>query len=200
MPLRTPALPPPGHAQNHIDPLLRGPAMIEPEERYNRIARALHWAIAALVLGNIAGGLLHDALEDVVNLMPLHKAVGMTVLALTLVRIGWRLTWTAPPHPAGMSALEVAAAKAVHASFYALMLAMPLTGWIMASAGKYPLTWFGLFDLPKLPVTRDSALYSAGHEGHEILGWVFLALALLHIAAALRHHVLIKDNVLRRMM
>jgi cytochrome b561 len=99
-----------------------------------------------------------------------------------------------------MSGLEIAAAKAVHLVFYGLMLAMPLTGWIMSSAGKYPLTWFGLFDIPKLPVTRESALYDLGHEGHEILGWLFLALAVLHIAAALRHHLLLKDNVLRRMM
>lgn len=169
-------------------------------DRYNRTARALHWIIAALVIGNIAGGLLHDALEDVVNLMPLHKAAGMTVLALTLVRIGWRLTWTAPPHPHAMSGLEVLAAKATHLLFYALMLAMPVTGWIMASAGKYPLTWFGLFDLPKLPVTREDPLYAIGHEGHELLGWLFLALAVLHIAAALRHHLLLKDNVLRRML
>jgi cytochrome b561 len=174
--------------------------MEDTPERYNRVARFLHWSIAALVIGNIAGGLLHEPLEDVVRLIPVHKAIGMTVLALTLVRIAWRFTWRAPPHPAGMSALEIAAARAVHGVFYGLMLAMPLTGWIIASAGKYPLSWFGLFDLPKLPVTRADPLYGAASEGHEILGWLFLALAILHIAAALRHHVLIKDNVLRRMM
>lgn len=169
-------------------------------DRYNSVARALHWTIALLVIGNIAGGLLHDSLEDIVNLMPLHKASGMTVLALSLVRIGWRLTWTAPAHPSGMTGLEIAAARAVHMVFYGLMLAMPLTGWIMSSAGKYPLTWFGLFDIPKLPVTREDPLYDLGHEGHELLGWLFIALALLHIGAALRHHLLLKDNVLRRML
>jgi len=176
------------------------PAMSDPAERYNRVAQTLHWIIAALVLGNIGGGLLHDALEDVINLMPLHKASGMTVLALTLVRIAWRFTWRAPAHPAGMSAMEAAAARGVHVLFYGLMLAMPLSGWIMASAGKYPLTWFGLFDLPKLGVTRDDPAYGIAHEAHEILGWVFLALAALHIAAALRHHFLLRDNVLRRML
>ncbi|GAB4481749.1 MAG: cytochrome b [Erythrobacter tepidarius] len=168
-------------------------------ERYSRVARLLHWIIAVLILGNLAGGLLHDALEDVINLMPLHKASGMTVLALSLVRIAWRFTWRAPPHPAGMSGLEVLAAKATHVLFYVLMLAMPVTGWIMASAGKYPLSWFGLFDLPKLPVTRGSALYEIGHEGHELLGWMLLALVVLHVGAALRHHFILKDNVLRRM-
>lgn len=173
--------------------------MTDTAQRYNRVARALHWIIAALIIGNLAGGLLHDALEDVINLMPLHKASGMTVLALSLVRIAWRVTWRAPAHPKGMSGLEVLAAKATHLLFYGLMLAMPVTGWIMSSAGKYPLSWFGLFDLPKLPVTRDSALYNIGHEGHELLGWLFLALVVLHVGAALRHHFLLKDNVLRRM-
>lgn len=169
------------------------------DERYNAVARALHWIIAALIIGNIAGGLLHEPLEDVVNLMPLHKASGMTVLALSLVRIAWRLTWRAPAHPAGMSGLEVLAARATHLAFYALMLAMPLTGWIMSSAGKYPLSWFGLFDLPKLPVTRENPLYGIAHEGHELLGWLALALVVLHVGAGLRHHFLLKDNVLRRM-
>lgn len=173
--------------------------MTDTAQRYNRVARALHWIIAALIIGNLAGGLLHDALEDVINLMPLHKASGMTVLALSLVRIAWRVTWRAPAHPKGMSGLEVLAAKATHLLFYGLMLAMPVTGWIMSSAGKYPLSWFGLFDLPKLPVTRESTLYEIGHEGHELLGWLFLALVVLHVGAALRHHFLLKDNVLRRM-
>jgi cytochrome b561 len=173
---------------------------IDPAERYNRLARALHWTIAVLVLGNIAGGLLHDTIKDTVNLMPIHKASGMTVLALTLVRVAWRFTWRAPAHPVGMSALEGLAAKGTHLVFYGLMLAMPVSGWLMASAGKYPLMWFGLFDLPKLPVTRDDPLYDVAHEAHELLGWLFLALAVLHIAAALRHHFLLRDSVLRRML
>ena len=80
------------------------------DERYNAVARALHWIIAVLIIGNIAGGLLHEPLEGVVNLMPLHKASGLTVLVLSLVRIAWRMTWRAPAQPAGMSALEVFAA------------------------------------------------------------------------------------------
>jgi cytochrome b561 len=169
-------------------------------ERYNRAARALHWIIAVLVIGNIVGGLLHDALEDIINLMPLHKSAGMTVLALTLVRIAWRFTWRAPPHPAGTSRAEAVAARAVHLVFYGLLLAMPLSGWIMASAGKYPLTWFGLFDLPKLAVTRADPAYLVGREVHEVLGWLFAALAVLHIAAALRHHFVLRDEVLKRML
>lgn len=168
--------------------------------RYNRTARTLHWITAVLVIANIAIGLLHEPLEDVVRLIPLHKSIGMTVLGLTLARIAWRFTWHAPPLPRGTHPREAFVAKAVHALFYVLLLAMPVTGWIIASAGKYPLEWFGIIDLPKLAVSRSDILYELGREGHELLGWLFLALAILHIAAALRHHFLLRDNVLRRMM
>lgn len=174
--------------------------MTDHAERYNRGAQALHWTIAALVIANLASGLLNDALEDVIRLIPIHKSIGITVLGLTLARIAWRFTWRAPPHPAGIRGLEIAAAKGVHLMFYGLMLAMPVSGWIMASAGKYPLNWFGLADLPKLAVARTDPAYLVAREAHELLGWLFVALAILHIAAALRHHFLLKDNVLRRMM
>jgi cytochrome b561 len=169
-------------------------------DRYDQTARLLHWVMAALLIGNLAGGLLHDALEDTINLIPLHKSIGLTVLALTIVRIAWRFTWQHPPYPPAMPPWQIAAAKAVQAVFYGLMLAMPLTGWVMASAGKYPLGWFGLFDVPKFAVARDSALYLASREGHEVLGWLFVALIAVHVAAALRHHFLLKDRVLERML
>ena len=168
--------------------------------RYNAVARALHWTIALLVAFNLASGLVNEALENTVRLIPLHKAVGLTILVLTLVRIGWRFTWTKPPYPASMSRAEVGVAQAVHAAFYILLLAMPLTGYVMASAGKYPLEWFGLFDVPKAEVVRDSALYTLSRSAHGLLGWLFLGLALLHVAAALRHHFVLRDEVLRRMI
>ncbi|RVQ66083.1 cytochrome b [Croceicoccus ponticola] len=167
--------------------------------RYNGVARALHWTIAVLIIGNLLGGFLHDALEPFVRIMPLHKAVGLTVLALSLVRAVWRLTSKAPPLPADMSRWETGAAHATHFAFYLLIIALPLTGWIVASAGKYPLSWFGLFDVPKLAVTRDDALYAIGHEGHELMGVMAAVLIALHVGAALRHHFVLKDNVLRRM-
>ena len=168
--------------------------------RYNAVARALHWTIALLVIFNLGSGLLNEALEDTIRLIPLHKAVGLTIFALTLVRIGWRLTWTRPPYPASMSRAEVGAAQAVHGAFYILLLAMPLTGYVMASAGKYPLDWFGLFDVPKAAVVRDSAVYTLSRSGHGLLGWLFFGLAVLHVAAALRHRFVLRDEVLRRML
>lgn len=174
--------------------------MGEGEVRYNNGARALHWAIALLIIANLATGLLHDPLEDYVRLMPLHKSLGLTILVLSLARILWRFTWKRPAYPETMSSSEVALAKVVHWVFYALMLIMPLTGWVVTSAGKYPLNWFGLFDVPKFDVVRESATYTLNHEAHELLGYIFLALVVLHVAAALRHHFVLRDGILRRMI
>ncbi|MCJ2182652.1 cytochrome b [Novosphingobium sp. 1949] len=170
------------------------------DTKYNAGARALHWLIALLIVVNIALGLLHDPLEEVVSLMPAHKAIGMSVLALSVVRLGWRMAWTAPAYPASMTALETRAAKLLHGVLYLFMIAMPLSGWIMSSAGKYPLSWFGLFDLPKLPVVKDSPIAGIAHEMHEVGGYLLIALVLGHVLAALRHHFVLKDGILRRML
>lgn len=169
-------------------------------DRYTTVARWLHWIIAIMVIGNIIGGLAHDALEDVLPVIPMHQAAGITILLLTLVRIGWRLSHPAPPLPAEMPGWEKVAAHATHFLFYALLLLVPISGWVMSSASDKPLTWFWLFPVPKFGVTREDALFDVAHEGHEIMGLLFGALALLHIAAALRHHFILKDGVLRRML
>jgi cytochrome b561 len=168
-------------------------------EKYNRGARAFHWVLAVLVILNLALGLLHEPLEDVVQLIPLHKSIGLTVLLITLGRIGWRLAWTKPPLPGSVPLFERAMASVTHFLLYVLMLGLPLTGWAFSSAGKYPLTFFDLFAWPRLPVTKDSPLAGLTHEAHEVLGFVMLALVVLHVAAALRHHFLLNDGILRRM-
>lgn len=163
--------------------------------RYSRVAMLFHWTIAALVIVNLTIGLLHDAIGG----MALHKAVGLTVLALTVARLVWRLSHKAPPLPAHMPGWERAAAHATHWTLYLLMVAMPLTGWLMVSGGPTPrpTSWFGLAQVPPLPVGRAAGGF--GHEAHELLGWLMLALVLLHVAAALRHHFLLRDGMLARM-
>lgn len=168
--------------------------------RYDAVARALHWTIAVLLIGNIAAGLANDALEGVVNVIPAHKAVGITVLALSLVRLAWRLAHRPPPLPAATPAWERGAAHLVHALFYALMIGLPLSGWIFASAGRYPLTWFGLFDIPKFALTKADPIVGLAREGHEVMGYVAIVLIALHVGAALRHHLVRRDGVLRRML
>lgn len=168
--------------------------------RYNAVARALHWLIALIIIGNIIGGLAHDALEDVFNVMPLHKSLGLLVLALSVFRLAWRLTNKPPALPDTMPGWERGTAHVLVWIFYAAMIIVPLSGWVMSSAGKYPLNFFGLFDVPKFAVAPKSALAGAAHETHEIFGLLLIPLILLHVGAALRHHFVLRDDTLRRML
>jgi len=169
-------------------------------ERYSRVAIAFHWTIAVLVVANLIIGIGHDYSPALRALMGAHKAIGITVLALTAGRVAWRLTHRPPALPAGTPAWEKGVAHATHWTLYLLMVAMPVTGWMMVSGPgpgpQRPLSWFGLFDVPLLPVgSRASDL---GHDAHGLLGWLMLALVVLHVAAALRHHLLLRDSVLVR--
>lgn len=168
--------------------------------RYTAVARTLHWAIAALIIANLVLGFAHEALPRDWSVMPLHKSIGLTVLALTLVRIGWRIAHRPPALPATLPAWEKGAAHATHFAFYALMLILPLSGWIMTSSGTRPLNWFGLFDVPKFAVGKEDAIVGLSGEAHELLPWLWAVLILIHVGAALRHHIVLKDDVLRRMM
>lgn len=174
------------------------PDGIDPVTRYNATARAIHAVLAVLVIVNLAVGLLQEQLEKAVNLTPLHMSIGLTVLFLSLARIAWRLTWKTPDYEPLLKRFDLLFAKIAHGLFYALMLILPLTGWIMASAGKGSLAWFGV-PFPKLAVEKGSQLAEVGSEGHEILGFAMLALVVLHVGAALRHHFILKDGVVRRM-
>lgn len=167
-------------------------------ERYTRVAIAFHWVIAALIVINLGLGIAHDSLPKDWQVMPLHKSIGLTVLALTIGRIVWRLMHPAPPLPGDLKPWERMSAHVSHFLLYAFMLALPLTGWAMSSGPKRrPLEWFGLVDVPYLPVSPAAA--GLGHDAHGVLGWAMIALLVLHIGAALRHHFLLRDNVLARM-
>ncbi|HEX4846826.1 MAG TPA: cytochrome b/b6 domain-containing protein, partial [Novosphingobium sp.] len=129
--------------------------------RYSRGAIALHWIIALLIVLNfVVAWLAEDApKEDAAVMMGNHKAIGITILALTVARIVWRLTHKAPPLLESLKAWEAALAKVTHGLFYLLMIAIPVAGWGLASAygkGK-PVSMFGLFDVPALPVGHDKA-------------------------------------------
>jgi cytochrome b561 len=190
--------------------------------RYTTVAIALHWVLAILVLSLIpVGWWMGDAILEkatraqALQVFPLHKAAGMTVLALTVFRLIWRLTHKAPPLPQRMAPWERFAARATHWLFYGLLLAMPLTGWIYSSAGyseafrtfiNVPVTWFGLFTIPEFPAVSsqpDETRKAIGLTAvaiHSKLAWVMLALAGLHVAAALKHQFVNKDDVLSRMV
>lgn len=173
---------------------------IERGDRYSRGAIVFHWTIAALVLVNLWIGLFHDSLPREWKAMPIHKSIGITVLMLTLGRIAWRLSHKPPRLPLSMPAWEKTAARASHFLLYSLLLILPITGWLLSSNPEKPrpIEWFFLFKLPVLPATPDIA--KTAHELHEILGWTMAILVVIHIAAALRHHFLLRDPVLARML
>jgi cytochrome b561 len=169
-------------------------------DRYSRGAIAFHWVIAALVLFNLWLGLFHDALPREWKVMPLHKSLGVTILVLSIGRLAWRLMHKPPHFPARMPGWEKAAAKAAHWLFYALLLILPLSGWVFSSDPDRTrvISWFGLLDLPVLPVSH--AVAEAAKEGHEILGWAMAILVAVHILAALRHHLILRDDTLKRIL
>jgi cytochrome b561 len=182
--------------------------MAAPPARYSGVAMALHWLIALLVVGNLAGGHLAERFEaggpsgEVVaaTLMRLHMASGITILALTLVRIGWRLANPPPPLPRYMTALERRAAGLVHLGFYLLLLLLPLSGWAMQSTRRVPqaVPWFGLFSLPPLPL--PAGLSGLFHEMHDLLGWAAIVLLALHAGAVVKHRWFDRDDLLARML
>ena len=169
-------------------------------DRYSWGAIWLHWSIAFLVLVNLVLGLFHESLLDGIGwVMPIHRSIGLAVLALTLVRLAWRLGHRPPRMPPDVAGWERPVARIAHWVFYILLLALPLTGWMLSSnpARVRPMAWFGLFPIPPLPISGGAA--TLGRQVHGVLGYVMLALVVLHIAAALRHHFMLRDAVLGRM-
>jgi cytochrome b561 len=173
-----------------------------PPARYGAVAQSFHWIIAALVVTQFVLANLEDDLPigaHKLALLARHKSVGMTILMLAILRLLWRL-WNPPPAlPSGMKPIERILARASHYTFYALLFAMPITGWMMSSAKNYSVSWFGLFTWPDL-IGKNEATFDLLHSTHEILSDVLFAVAVLHILAALKHHFWNKDNVLLRML
>ena len=170
--------------------------------RYGAVAQGFHWIIAALIVTQFTLAWMADDLPlgmHKLALLARHKSFGMTVLMLAVARLLWRATHPAPALPDGMTRLERVAARGTHAAFYVLLFAMPLTGWMMSSAKNYSVSWFGLFTWPNL-IGQNEAAFNALRSTHHILSYILFAIAVLHIAAALKHHFWNKDDVLLRML
>ncbi len=159
--------------------------------RYSLGAIILHWAIALLIVGNVIGALVAQELPkaEAQAIMNLHKATGLLVLTLTVMRILWRLTHRPPPFPPEMKGWEVKLAKAVHALLYVLMIAIPLTGWLFVSAatGGKPIDFYGLFGWPGVPLAQSRDTAELISELHGIFAFALVGLWLLHVAGALKH-------------
>ncbi len=171
-------------------------------KHYTAAAKSLHWLMALMIAGLFALGLYMTALPlspAKLQLYSWHKWAGVTVFVLLLVRVAIRIAFRPPPLPAGMSRGQQLAAHAGHLALYLLMLAIPVSGWLMSSAKGFQTVWFGVLPLPDL-VGKDKALGELLAEVHEVLSWTLVALVVIHAAAALKHHFIDRDDVLARML
>ena len=171
--------------------------------RYTHVAIALHWLIAAMVLCTIPLGLIGARLKSGAGeaVVQIHKPLGMIILALTLVRIVWRIGHRPPPLPEKLAPGLRIAARSVQMALYALLIVMPVSGWWMTSAfHKHQVNFFSLFAVPYLPVKTGMTPAIAAHTVHETMGWFAIALIGLHIAATLKHQFIDRDYVLSLML
>ena len=178
--------------------------------RYGGVAQTLHWLIVALiitqwVLAQLAEAAGHDkaahpaAALHQLALLARHKSVGLTIFALAIVRLVWRFVSPPPPMPNTMPRWQVMAAKLTHFAFYALLLLLPMSGLVMSAASNYPVSYFGWFTIPNI-VAPDEALKDIMKERHEMLFDILMVVAVVHVIAALKHHFVDRDGVLRRML
>lgn len=180
--------------------------------RYGSVAMTFHWIIALLLILNITLGLYMGELPRTdpskFMIVQLHKSFGLTILLLSILRLGWRLMNTVPALPLGMHPIVAFFARATHITFYVLIIVIPLTGWIMVSAS--PLgngtLFFNLFTLPNLPLFQGLARaelrpwHELFESAHVFLAWSAIVLVPIHVIAALYHQFLRRDDVLRRMV
>ncbi|MEH3107701.1 MAG: YceI family protein [Sphingomonas fennica] len=175
-------------------------------DRYTGVAKTLHWLIAALLIANILlawrmGGPRTPASYAVFQL---HKSIGITVLLLTLVRIGWRVTHPAPPLSAHLKAWEKGLAHLAHYGFYALMLGLPLTGWLIvsSSATGIPTFLYNFIPWPHIPLSAGAKplAHEVGETGHGLLAYAAYLLIAMHVAGALKHQWIDRDGEIGRML
>ena len=169
---------------------------------YTATAKALHWGIAVLIFGMLGLGFYMTGLDlspTKLQLFSWHKWAGVTVFMLVVVRLAWRVGHKPPALPAHMPALERFAAHAGHLLLYVLMVAIPLSGWLMSSAKGFQTVWFGVLPLPDL-LAKDKALGNLLETVHVVLNYTLIAVLLGHVGAALKHHSIDRDDVLTRML
>ena len=173
------------------------------EPVWSRAARLFHWLIAALILVQGTIGLIMVQLPKRPNIIPiytLHKSIGLTILLLAVLRLGWRLMQRRPP-PLPMPGWQDALSRSTHVALYLLLFAMPLSGWLFDSASSLrPLYWWWWLKVPKLTDGADRQLADLAQNVHETLFWILVAVTVLHVAAALKHHFLDRDETLKRML
>lgn len=184
--------------------------MADTRTRYTTVAIVVHWLIAAaLIFQVILGWRMGDGPKgpSTFAMVQLHKSIGITILLLSLFRLGWKLTHKSPPSPAGQPRWEKIASHVVHVGFYVIMIGLPLTGWIMVSASRTPIPtllygsipWPHLPLIPELAAGAKQAWREFGDIGHGVLVKTTYLLLALHLGAVAKHQILDKDEVLGHM-
>jgi len=173
-------------------------------KQFSSVAKLLHWSVAGLivsqyVLAKLAeNAKLHERILEQLALLANHKSVGITILVFAAVRLIYRLNTPSPELPSSMTSWQVRASKASHFLLYGFLFALPISGWLMSSAKAYSVSWFNLLALPDFVAPND-VLAERLHSAHYYLAEALFVVALIHIFAALKHHFIDKDDVLKRM-
>jgi cytochrome b561 len=178
--------------------------------RFNHVAILFHWIVAALIFANILIAWQFSWIQGPMRLLAFqaHKSIGITVLLLSVLRILWRAVGTLPPFPETMRNWEKGASKIVERGFYFIMLALPLTGWAIASTSDLgiPTILYGAVHWPGIPVISTLPFewklraYGISVDAHHLLAKITYALVALHVLAALRHQFIKRDYILARMI
>lgn len=170
--------------------------------RWGIVSQSFHWLIAAMIFAQVALALLFTNLgrsRETFALIGDHKSLGLTILVVAVLRLLWRLANPVPELPDTLKPHERSLARFTHRALYTLIIAMPLTGWFGSSASGFTIRWFSLFRVPN-PIPKDVPLGHALYATHSILAVVLGLTLVLHIAAAIKHHWVLKDDTLRRML
>lgn len=193
------------------DDEFRGWRRMKLKDRYSVVAITLHWIIAALIVTNIGVAWYFNTLHGLARLSPLalHQSIGLTVLVLSVLRLAWRLANPPPKLPDYVVGWERWLASAVHVGFYVIMIGLPLTGWAMRSASPFhhilpiklfSLPWPVIGPLASLPQDQAKTAESAFEAAHGLLGKLTYGLIALHVAGALKHQFISRDDVVGRMI
>ena len=170
--------------------------------RYTGVAIGLHWLIGLAILVSLGVGLYMVDLSlspTKLRLYSWHKWAGVTIFSLVLIRCTWRITHPTPPLPTDMPKWQRVIAEGTHYVLYALMIAIPLTGWLMSSAKGFQTVYFGVLPIPDL-LDKNKELGETLTLVHRYLNYMMIAIIVAHIGAALKHHFIDKDDILRRML
>lgn len=169
---------------------------------YGSVSRILHWLLFLLIIGMLIVGFLMGSLAKPFRfeVYTVHKSIGLCVLALMLFRIFWMSINPKPKLPLTTPRWQAIGAHTVQGLLYFILMAMPLSGWIMSTASDHIPSFFGWFKVPMPFIPLDKPLADTASSLHEIFAWTLIVLLLLHIGAALKHHYINKDDVLKRML